>query len=382
MSEIQTILDSCIDCGLCTDECDFLLKYGESPRELAEHYRENRFADNPVIPYSCNLCGLCEVRCPEGLNAGDMIFEMREEMVKAGIAPLPQHTPIKEIQQFYISDEFRAALPAPGKTRTHLLFFPGCALSAYSPDLVLRTYDHILKSLPDTGIMLGCCGGPVYLLGDTDTARHIEEGIAEDARQLGADGIITACPYCYVLLKKNRPDLNPIPLYTILEEIGVPVQHSSGQPPFTIHDPCSIRNEPGIQESARALLRQSGHTFIETGHSGKTTHCCGMGGMVYAANAGVGAAKTRRTTREAKGEIVTYCATCRETIAGQTGQVVHLLDLIFNPLWKGAAQAPPKDPVTAAENMRALKKRLVAQSTIGNVRKPSPAKKRAGRSAR
>lgn len=363
MSEIQTIIDRCTGCGICTEDCDFLSKYGAGPKELAEHFQENGFADDPIIPYSCNLCGLCEVRCPEGLNIGNMIFEMREEMVNAGRAPLPQHTPIKEIQQFYISDEFKVVLPAPGKEKVQLLFFPGCALSAYSPDLVLQTYEHIRKTMPETGIMLGCCGGPVYLLGDVDTAAKIGDGIAEDFRRLSATGIITACPYCYQLLKKNRPELNPVPLYTVLDEIGVPAQKSAHHVPYSIHDPCSTRNEPGIQESARSLLRQSGHEFVETEHSGRTTHCCGMGGMVYASDAEVGAAKTRRTIKEAKGEIVTYCATCREIIAGQEGQVVHLLDLIFNPSWKAAGLVPPKDPQIAKENLRSLKKNLVALST-------------------
>lgn len=382
MSETQTIFDTCTGCGLCTDECDFLAKYGESPRELAEHYQNTRFADDPVIPYSCNLCGLCEVRCPLGLNVGKMIFEIREEMVKVGDAPLPQHAPIKEIQQFYISDEFKVTLPAPGKEKAQLLFFPGCALSAYSPDLVLQTYEHLRKSLPETGIMLGCCGGPVYLLGDVETAKSIEEGIAQDVERLGATGIIAACPYCYLLLKQNRPDLNLVSLYSVLEEIGVPVQTSADQAPLTIHDPCSTRNNPGLQESARALLRQSGHEFVETEHSGRTTHCCGMGGMVYASNADVGAAKTGRTIAEAQGEIVTYCATCRETIAGQHGQVLHLLDLIFNPSWKAAGRAPPTDPQTASENLRSLKKRLVALSTTDRVQKPAPAEKPAGRKSR
>lgn len=126
--------------------------------------------------------------------------------------------------------------------------------------------------------MLGCCGGPVYLLGDVDTAVKIEEGIAQDMERLGATGIITACPYCDLLLKKNRPELNSVSLYTVLEEIGVPAQKSADQAPFTIHDPCSTRNERGIQENVRALLRQSGYEFVETEHSGRTTHCCGMGG--------------------------------------------------------------------------------------------------------
>ncbi|MDD4126922.1 MAG: (Fe-S)-binding protein [Methanomicrobium sp.] len=362
MSEVQTIIDNCTECNLCVNECDFLSNSAITPKKIAEHSQRNCYSDDLNFPYSCNLCGLCEVTCPQGLNVGKMVFEIRKEMVREGLAPLPCHKPIQESQQFYISKEFKAALPASDGNPTNSVFFPGCALSAYSPDLVVSTYKHIIKYLPDTGILLGCCGGPLYLLGDVDNAGLISQEISGDLKRLGAVQIIAACPYCLKLLRETHPEMNPVSLYTILEKIGIPRHKSSNQKKLTIHDPCSTRDMPAVQNSARLLLEKCGHKFTETNHSRKTTYCCGMGGMVYASDASTGAAKTRRIIKEADSEIVTYCATCRETIAGQGGHIAHLLDFIFNPKWNTAGRALPQDPTSASENLKNLKEILVSLS--------------------
>jgi Fe-S oxidoreductase len=91
-------------------------------------------------------------------------MEMRQEMVENGKGPLPQHSTIQEAQEFYVSDEFKITIPSSDKNTINL-FFPGCSLSAYSPELVKKTFEYLNKKLPGTGIMLGCCGGPVYLTG-------------------------------------------------------------------------------------------------------------------------------------------------------------------------------------------------------------------------
>jgi len=235
MSESDKMLERCIECGLCVKECDFLQMHCESPRDLAESFKAGKHRTSPEIPYSCNLCGLCEVRCPEGLNVGRMCFEVRHQLVQEGLAPLKPHQPLRDAQDWYVSDAFRLALPSPeslkssdasGSGKTIRAFFPGCALSAYSPDLVINAYEYLLQKLPGTGIVLGCCGAPAYLIG-------------------GASEIIVACPCCYLVLKQYLPHLNPISLYTVLVRIGLPeAKPAAGareKRTFSIHDPCSSR---------------------------------------------------------------------------------------------------------------------------------------------
>ncbi len=357
MREIDRILNHCTECGLCADECDFLKKCGVSPRELADRYSRDGLADSPEIPYSCNICSLCRHRCPEDLDVGKMVLEMRVEMVSQGRGPLPQHAPVRDAQEFYVSDAFKVAIPSLDQ-KTERVFFPGCALSAYSPGLVTKTYEYLKTKLPGTGILLGCCGGPAYLIGAGQTFEHISTDMAAAVKGLGASQVIAACPFCHSLLKQHHPELNPVSLYAVLGEIGIPELKQKALS-YSIHDPCSARLEPGIHASVRSIVRKAGHEVVEIPHIKAESHCCGMGGMVYVADAELGRLRSRRTLDEADKTIITYCATCRETLQGQGGHVIHLLDLLFNPRWKRASLSAPRTPEVATNNMKQVRKTLL-----------------------
>lgn len=356
MSEIERVLNNCTSCGICLDECDFLQKHCTSPRDLAVAYKEHGFRETPTIPYSCNICSFCKAQCPEGLDIGKMMLEIRQELVENGTGPLLQHAAFKDAVDFYISDEFKAVIPSTDGDTTSL-FFPGCSLSSYSPELVLAAYDYLREKLPGTGIMLGCCGGPTYLTGDEKSFKDVFQDMASEAGKLGVEQVIAACPFCYGLLKQYRPDLNPVTLYQILDKIGLPV----GKPEnltINIHDPCNARFEPEIQESVREIIKETGLEVKEIDHIKEETHCCGMGGLVYAVDGELGSLRSRRTLDESGEVLVTYCATCREILQGQGGRVVHLLDLIFNSSPDDASRSPPQVPEEATENMILLKKTL------------------------
>lgn len=357
--EIDRIIKKCTGCRLCVKECDFLQLYCDNPKELAEAFKAGRHRTNPEIPYSCNMCSLCEVRCPEGLNTGKMCFEVRHQLVQEGLAPLKQHQPLKEAADWYVSDASRLALPAPAASETKRAFFPGCALSAYSPDLVLKTYDYLQQSLPGTGIILGCCGAPVYLIGEQDRFQEVIDGIAADTRSLGASEIIIACPYCYHVLKQYLPHLNPRSLYTVLSEIGIPEAAEGEKHTFSIHDPCSSRFEKEMQSSVRGLIKASGCDIEEIEHSKDSTHCCGLGGMASAVSSDLSRRKAMRTIDDARFDLVTYCASCQSNLAANGASVLHVLDLIFNDNELEGRSAACTDPSVAMDNQRQLKLRLL-----------------------
>jgi Fe-S oxidoreductase len=349
----KTVAEKCIECGQCTDECDFLIAYRKTPKELANETLNTKFSDNPVLPYSCNICGYCQKLCPENLDLGLMIMEAREKLVSERIGPLPGHKPAIEGQEFYISDNFRVISAGKGAEPCDAVFFPGCALSAYSPDLVTATYSFLNSQYANLGIALGCCGGPSELIGKTDYANQITERLEQHIKRLGASEIIVACPYCYKRLSERLTDLKPVSLYKVLCEAGAKFP-GKGYCTYSIHDPCSARDQPEIQDAARSLISKAGYTIDEPIHNRENTHCCGMGGMVFLANADVGAAKAQRTIRESPHNLVTYCATCRDIFAGQGKKCVHLLDLLFNKNPAEQAVKAPNAPEVATNNMKAL----------------------------
>ena len=357
MGEIEKVIDKCTECGICLNECDFLQKYSEFPRELAVKYKNNDLTG--IIPYSCNICGLCKLRCPLDLDIGKMFIEIRQQLVKCGLGPLPEHASIVEAQEFYISDEFKTVIPS-GDESTKRIFFPGCSLSAYSPDLVKKTYEYLDEKLGETGIMLGCCGGPAYLTGDHETSYSISQDMIQEVEKVKAREIIVACPFCYGLLKQNYPDMKFISLFVILNKIGIPARITeSTNSNYNIHDPCTARFQTEIQDSVRSIVKKLGYNTVEIAHSKDESHCCGMGGMVYAVDEELGKLKSMRTLDETEYDTVTYCATCRETLQGQGGRVLHVLDLIFNQDLDNASNVPPNSPETTIENLKSLKSALI-----------------------
>ncbi len=352
-SYAETVAAKCIECGQCTDECDFLIAYGKTPKELADEALNTKFSDNPVLPYSCNICGYCQKLCPENLDLGLMIMEAREKLVSERIGPLPGHQPAIEGQEFYLSDNFRIISAGKGAESCDAVFFPGCALSAYSPDLVQATYSYLKTQHANLGIALGCCGGPSQLIGKTDYANQITAQLEQDIKCLGASEIIVACPYCYKRLSERLTDLKPVSLYKVLSEAGAKFPEK-GNSTYSIHDPCSARGQPEIQDAVRSLISKAGYTIDEQPHTRDNTHCCGMGGMVFLVNADVGAAKTERTVRESLHDLVTYCATCRDIFSGQGKKCIHLLDLLFNKNAAEQAAKVPNAPEVATRNLKVL----------------------------
>jgi Fe-S oxidoreductase len=349
----ETVVNKCIECGVCINECDFLIAYGKSPLELAEKARTNNFSDDPILPYSCNICGYCKTLCPEDLDIGLMIAGIRERMVSEKTGPLPGHQPAIDGQEFYLSDNFRIVSAGENTDHCTKVFFPGCALSAYSPDLVKNSYAHLVNRFGNIGIALGCCGGPSELIGRSEYARKIAHQLEEEVKKTGATELIVSCPYCYKLLSKRLTSIKPVSLFPLLVSGGYQFTEK-GTGTFSIHDPCSVRGEREIQNAVRSLAKTAGYTIEEHEHTRDNTHCCGMGGMVFLANATVGSGKASRTIHESPHDLVTYCATCRDIFAGQGKHSIHLLDLLFTPDPAGQATKAPNSPQVATNNLKTL----------------------------
>jgi len=79
---LNKIIDSCAHCGKCQEECMFLKELGVAPWEFAEDLIRGVQGEDPTPLYSCNLCGICEEICPEGINLGDLFLLLRQERMR------------------------------------------------------------------------------------------------------------------------------------------------------------------------------------------------------------------------------------------------------------------------------------------------------------
>ena len=344
---------------LCMASCDFLKSCCQTPKELAQALRNGQLTQDPGLVYSCNLCGLCKRLCIRGLDVGRMCLELRRQMVEEGTAPLPSHGQIIE-DQTWISGNFALSMPNPATGECNRVFFPGCSLSGNSPSLVVKTYDYLREKLPDTGIMLNCCGGPVHLIGDEAGFKRRMAELQSELDRLGASEIIVACPECYHTLK-DVGGLPVVSIYEIMATHGLPVAAPSGEGTFSLHDSCSTRYEEGIQDSVRSLVTQMGYQIEELTYSRSMTRCCGMGGMASYANPKLTNKVTMRRAREAKRDMLSYCASCRDAFAFVGKPSVHVLDLIFNPDWQKSKRAAPTSPKAKKENQGSLKSQFESQ---------------------
>lgn len=357
VKEAQRCL-SC-ECLACKKSCEFLSHHDMNPREFAEKLMQD-YSAKLTVPFSCNICKLCGKMCPEGLDTGKLCHEIRKKAVNDGLAPLPQHKSVHSHQKWGTSWIFKLDMADPqNKKETSRVFFPGCNLPSYSPDLVVKTYNYLRDKLPGTGIILNCCGSPTYLIGEMARFQQILDGIEKQMRSLGASEIITACSKCYYILKNNLPQWKVSPLYGLMVDIGLP----EGVPEkfnrvFSIHDSCPARYEEELRQGVRAVMDGLGCDIEAMEFSGEKTRCCGGGGMIAAVDPALFAKAKARRTGETLNDIVTYCAGCRDNIASLEKGALHILDLVFNPNWKQDRMKPPGSGKQRWRNRWDLKRQL------------------------
>jgi Fe-S oxidoreductase len=132
------------------------------------------------------------------------------------------------------------------------------------------------------------------------------------------------------MFKDHLPEADVTSLWEVLDKIGVP---ESGinlpEAPLAVHDPCTTRGEPAVQEAVRRLLSMIGVTKEELILSREKTECCGFGGLMQNTNPGLAREVADRRGRHSQRDYLAYCAMCRDNLAAVGKQTVHLLDLLF-----------------------------------------------------
>ena len=351
----------CLACGTCAAGCPVReIDSKFNPRKIARMVLlgvKDYFKENPEIPYSCNLCGLCQETCPYGLNIGDLCLALREQLVEDGIGPLPKHKVMEEEKEFVTSSSFTISLPDPNAAECTRVFFPGCNLAAYSPATVMATWDFLRAKLPGTGIILRCCGALSDDLGLPSEFKKAQQALEDEVHKLGASELITGCPECYYTIKRGASNYRLASLYEVMAEVGISEMPKGNGQTFTLHDSCKTRWEKGIQDSVRELVAGMGYQIEEMRYSRELTRCCGQGGLTVGLNPFRVLNLTKLRLAEAHYDVLTYCAACRETFAFQK-PTLHILDLMFNPNWeKDKAKLPNKTQVRR-ENQLLLKSLL------------------------
>lgn len=338
-SQLYEIIMRCTECGLCVDECAFLKKYG-NPKEIAASYDTGNIKSG-IIPYECSLCGLCSALCPEGLNIRGMFINMRREAVERGIAPSANHEALLRYERAGMSRLFTFyALPEGCKE----VLFPGCAFAGTRPALTRKLFHQLEDKFPGLGIVLDCCGRISDDLGLQEFARTMLFEIQDYLISHSIEDIIVVCPNCYGMFREYADGLNVKMVYEVLPEM--PEQRAFKNNTFTIHDPCSMRNNPDCQEMIRRLLSIAGISYKDMAHTGEKTLCCGNGAGVKCISPEFSETWLDKVAIEASGSsVLTYCAGCAEMMGGRMNYA-HVLDLLLNPEKPLSSNLTSKPPFT------------------------------------
>ncbi len=359
----------CLQCQCleCVKACAFLESFGGFPKTYAREIYNNlsivmgERKSNKLIN-SCSLCGLCEAVCPNDFALQDLCLEARQNMVAHDKMPPSAHDFALQDMAFSQSEAFYMARHAPGTSESQYLFFPGCQLCASAPKQVKQVYDYLRKTLTGgVALMLGCCGAPAHWAGKQTLFSEELSRWEKRWNDLGMPRPVVACATCLKVFKEHLPQIKPISLWEIFQDTGTPqadLPHTDG--PLAIHDPCTSRDAPVVQEAVRKLAGNLGVAMEELDLGRERTECCGFGGLMENANPALAKSVTETGGQRSDSDYLVYCAMCRDALAGVGKRTVHILDLLFpDPDISDPAARPRPGWSRRRENRQQLKRELL-----------------------
>ncbi|MCA9976789.1 MAG: (Fe-S)-binding protein [Anaerolineales bacterium] len=327
--------DECIQCSACLQTCPWLDDLGLTPGEIAGQVL-NGYVNEEVVQaiQRCSLCGLCSQTCPVNLDPSELMQTSREALVQRGKIQLDDYDLMQVDRDWNFFSLYRSTFGIQFDDlyadKYDTLFFPGCTLASYAPELTRTIHTWLQQQGMQVGFSEMCCGKPLASIGLEDRAVQLLDGLREQLNAAGATKLVTACPNCLHLLQEHLKDFELLSLYDLLREAGVQVQ---GEERLTIHDSCPDRYDLAAGKQVRALL--SGHPLLEMEHHGRETICCGSGGIVSMIDPALSEQRAHERMAEfsATGadRCVTACMSCAHRLArvAPEGTVVHCLELVF-----------------------------------------------------
>lgn len=317
-------IEACSRCGICIDPCQLQSVLGIDNVQSVYFLRDRRYKMLRLqVADNCLMCGRCAEKCPVDIDLNTLRLNSRDTM---------RNVPDEKRYGY-----FKGLDRSSGEGKVG--YFAGC-MTLLTP----RTMSAMEKVFQAAGEEVWwadreggvCCGRPLKLAGETDSARKMMRYNTELFRKHGITTLVTSCPIC---LKVFREDY-------ALE--GVEVLHHSeyilrlmkagrlhvghGSTRYTYHDPCELGRGSGIYDDPRAVIGAVGE-LLEPAETRENAPCCGSSVANTAISDGqqVQIAKSVAGQLEATGAevIVTACPLCKKAIGrGTKGEVRDLAEIV------------------------------------------------------
>ena len=338
-------IEKCIDCKNCLEVCDTyivtndLLKSPNGRLKIAAKvFNNNEISQEELIGlYTCTLCALCDLICPQMIQISEVIHSSKVKLVKENKAPLDIHNKIingiiekdnsvngnPEERLNWLAENYKETEMFEKKDSDTLLFF-GCMSSfrvkesASAPYEILKLAGYDFKILENEP----CCGEYVYSAGNIDIAKKIFKENIELFEKIGVKNLVVTCGGCLFAFDKvyrkyfKDFDLNVkhvIDVIYDLEREGK-INLKPLNKTITYHDPCRLgrkyKNGPLFSEP-RELLNKCGLEIKEMASNPKETPCCGSGSGIRGVDSSIciSIGKKLFNKMETK-ELISSCPLC------------------------------------------------------------------------
>lgn len=288
--------------------------------------------------YTCLCCGACREICladpnnpgRRGINTPAVLLAMREDIVKAGLAPrtiVESASNIKENLNPYgesKDDRIKWARELDIVKKADTAFFVGCA-SAYKRKEIGRSTAKILAKAGVKFSVLEeewCCGLPLIDMGFRDLAQEFINHNIEALSRFNR--VVFSCPECYRTFKNYYKQL-PFQVAHITEFVsdlieGGDIKLSKGvDKKVTYHDPCHLGRGMGIYDAPRKILAKIPELqLVEMLPTRQYAWCCGAGGGVKAMfpdlSINIASRKLRLAQETCATAVVSACPHCKTNL--------------------------------------------------------------------
>ena len=317
-------VEACSRCGICIDPCQLQSVLGINDVQSVYFLRDRRYrmlrlatADN------CLMCGRCVEKCPVDIDLNTLRLNSRDKM---------RNTPDERRYGY-----FKRLDRSRGEGKVG--YFAGC-MTLLTPR-TLTAMEQLFRAAGEEvwwadregGV---CCGRPLKLAGETDSARKMMQYNTDLFRKHGITTLVTSCPICLKVFREDYA-LDGIEVLHHSEYIlrlirSGRLQLKHGTTRYTYHDPCELGRGSGIYDEPRAVIEAVGE-LLEPAETRENALCCGSS----VANLAISDSQQVQIARSVTGEleatgaevIVTACPLCKKALArGAQREVKDLAEIV------------------------------------------------------
>jgi heterodisulfide reductase subunit D len=232
-------------------------------------------------------------------------------------------------------------------TNRNTLYYPGCMTKYVLKDKE-EQYKRILERIGVDFIMLKneelCCGSPVLNAGYKEDFEDIKRKNLEKFKKYGVRKIITNCPACCNMFKKeygleaehisqvvlrnidklrDNKNKNDNPNKGTDEEVN---KENFNQEimieEITYHDSCHLGRHAKIYEEPRKILNSLGIGVIEFDENRERSVCCGAGGGFKNNLPNLANDVAKQVLKKVKTEkLITCCPMCYQHFKDNSGKI-------------------------------------------------------------